>query len=106
MVCPEWRDNSSAFMEWAFANGYADNLEIDRIDNDNGYSPENCRWATRQQQTNNQQRCRMITKDGRTQSASDWGRELGIDPETIYRRAKVGWPEERLLDDPRKYHKR
>ena len=45
-VCDEWK-NYEAFASWAHANGYKEELSIDRIDNDNGYSPENCEWITR-----------------------------------------------------------
>lgn len=50
--CEEW-DSYEAFRDWALAHGYADDLELDRIDNDKGYSPSNCRWATRRQQMAN-----------------------------------------------------
>lgn len=45
-VCEEWRNNPKSFIEWAENNGYEQGLEIDRIDNDMGYSPDNCRFVT------------------------------------------------------------
>lgn len=57
-VCDEWKDNFQAFYEWAMANGYDENAPrgqctIDRIDNDKGYSPDNCRWVDAKTQVNN-----------------------------------------------------
>lgn len=51
-VCDEWM-RFEPFAEWAFAHGYADNLTIDRIDNDKGYCPENCKWSTQHEQSIN-----------------------------------------------------
>lgn len=46
-ICKEWREDVTVFRDWSLANGYADNLELDRRDNDGNYCPDNCRWVTR-----------------------------------------------------------
>ena len=51
-ICAEW-DDFKAFYDWAMSNGYADNLTLDRINNDGNYEPSNCRWATMKEQQNN-----------------------------------------------------
>lgn len=52
-VCDEWKNSFQAFYDWAIANGYEDNLSIDRIDVDGNYEPSNCRWANVYQQAVN-----------------------------------------------------
>ncbi len=55
-VCDEWLHNFQAFHDWAMSHGYSDELTIDRMDNDKGYSPDNCRWATAEEQRHNQRK--------------------------------------------------
>ena len=56
-VCQEWQHSFEAFRDWALANGYRDDLTIDRRDNDGNYCPDNCKWVDRQTQaTNRRQR--------------------------------------------------
>ena len=52
-VCQEWIDSPQAFVDWALANGFSPELQIDRIDNDKGYSPDNCRWVTARENIRN-----------------------------------------------------
>lgn len=96
-VCDEWRRNFAAFREWATSHGYADNLSIDRIDNDRGYSPDNCRWADAIKQQNNRRTCHTLTVDGRTHTISEWARISGIGKTTIRERLKRGWSAARAV---------
>jgi hypothetical protein len=46
-ICAAWRKSFAEFRDWALRSGYADNLTIDRRDNDGDYEPSNCRWITK-----------------------------------------------------------
>jgi hypothetical protein len=56
-VCDEWKNNFLNFYEWSMSHGYSDYLSIDRIDNDKGYSPDNCRWVDMNTQRRNRRNC-------------------------------------------------
>ena len=58
-VCEEWK-KFEPFYDWAMANGYSDSMSIDRIDNDKGYFPENCRWVEGLTQANNKRNNRPV----------------------------------------------
>lgn len=77
-VCDEWLNDNKTFFDWALANGYADNLTIDRIDNDKGYSPENCRWISHYKQQLNKSGTIRVNYKGKTQSIPEWIKELNL----------------------------
>lgn len=94
-ICKEWRNDFPAFREWALASGYTDDLTIDRIDNDKGYSPENCRWVPFEQQGRNRRSCNNITAFGITDTVAGWSKKTGIPAETIRSRINhLGWKPE------------
>lgn len=74
-VCGEWANSFEVFRDWAMANGYSDHLEIDRKDNDKGYSPDNCRFATRVEQMRNMRK-RCDAKTSRFKGVS-WSTQSG-----------------------------
>lgn len=90
-VCDEWSRSYETFKTWALANGYEDDLTIDRIDNSKGYSPANCRWADAQTQSRNRDYAWHITIDGVTKHAKDWCELNGIKYETAHNRKVRGW---------------
>ena len=99
-VCKEW-ESFPAFRDWAIHSGYADTLSIDRIDNDSGYSPENCRWVSQKTQSNNQRSNVLITFNGKTQTRAQWAEELGLSASVIRdRMERYGWDTQRALTTP------
>ena len=89
-ICAEWLNNRSTFFESALSHGYADELTIDRINNDKGYSPNNCRWATQIEQTNNRRNTRFVTINDQTKPLADWARQYGIKPSVLRSRLNLG----------------
>ena len=94
-VCSEWNNREKekgmsritkgfiAFRKWAMNNGYADNLTLDRIDNDKGYSPDNCRWTTMIEQVRHRSCARNVAYKGETHSIKEWSEILGINYHTL-----------------------
>ena len=71
-VCDGWRDDYTAFVTWAEDNGWQRGLDIDRIDNDGPYSPDNCRVVTRKTNLSNRRNTRTITAFGETKTLREW----------------------------------
>lgn len=99
-VCEEWRSDVSAFQKWAVENGYNDNLQIDRIENNKGYSPDNCRFVTPKQNANNKSDNRLITLNGITKTVAQWAEEKGVTYNTIWNRVKRGWDVAKAIETP------
>lgn len=98
-VCERWLKSFAAFVEDMGLRPSQHSL--DRYPNNLGnYEPGNCRWATPRQQSNNTRRCRYVTMDGRTQTLTQWAREIGIKPTLVIARVHVGWGEIEALMTP------
>lgn len=89
-VCDEWKSDFTAFRDWALQHGYQDDLSIDRIDNDKGYTPENCRWATAEQQSNNRRNNIVAEIDGQKKTIGQWAHFAGIPGYMLYDRWNKG----------------
>jgi hypothetical protein len=99
-VCARWLK---------FENFYADmgprpspKHTIDRVNNSLGYSPENCRWATRKEQQRNLRSNRIITVHGVSRCVSEWAERLGVKSHTIHGRMASGWPEHLAVTLPKR----
>lgn len=95
-VCDRWLES--------FQNFYDDmgdpppGCSIDRIDNNGDYTPENCQWATREDQSNNLRKNRIIEYNGERHSVTMWSRILGIHQSTLDERLRSGWKIADALD--------
>jgi hypothetical protein len=104
-VCPEW-EQFEEFLKWSESSGYDDTLTIDRRDNNSGYSPANCRWATALEQASNKRNNTYFTLHGVSKILPEWSREFGIDCGVVRSRIKVGWDLQRALTEPVKSKRR
>lgn len=90
-VCERWLDS--------FENFFNDmgrkpkGTSLDRINTNSNYCPENCRWATDEQQNNNTRKNKFITHGGQTLSHTQWSKQLGGNPNLVYLRIRAGWDE-------------
>ena len=89
-VCNEWNE-FEPFYEWAKQSGYSDELTIDRIDVNKGYSPDNCRWSDQKTQANNKTNNRNYTYCGETHTIAEWSRIYEMDYKLLWRRLYNGW---------------
>lgn len=99
-ICKEWNSYEN-FHRWAVSNGYSDTLTIDRRDNNEGYSPENCRWVTARDQGNNKRTNHLVTIGRTTKTITEWCDGDRKKAHAIYGRInRYGWTPEKALLTP------
>ena len=96
-VCQRWMEFENFLSDMG---NRPDGMSLDRINNDAGYSPENCRWATAIDQNNNRRSNTLITFDDKTFTVSQWARELGMKKNALIERFRHGWSVERAFTTP------
>ena len=98
-ICAEWM-TFEPFHEWAMANGYRDDLTIERKDNDGPYSPDNCTWVPQEDQRRNTRRVQRVWLNGQGMTLRQWARAVGMHPSTLQGRLKTGIALEEALKPP------
>lgn len=71
-ICDEWKNSFKSFKEWSLCHEYNNELTIDRIDGDKGYSPNNCRWVSYKEQNRNLKTNVYLEYGGKTMCLTDW----------------------------------
>lgn len=94
-VCPEWREDFSAF--FSSMGPCPPSFQIERMDNSKGYSPSNCKWASKQENCNNRRSNVVVEYEGRRQTASQWASELNCKLANILYRFHQGWSAREVL---------
>jgi hypothetical protein len=97
-VCKEWEDFET--FQYHMGMDYADGLTLDRIDNNDDYRAENCRWRTPEFQSKHKRNIKYIDISGVLFTAGDLGRIYGLDRGTLQSRLRNGWTLEHALSVP------
>lgn len=98
MVCEQWRYSFDTFLTDMGIRPVG--MSLDRIDNSGPYSPDNCRWAIKQEQANNTRANRIVEHNGRAQTIAQWSRESGVSQRQIWKRLTRGWSMHDTLTRP------
>ena len=99
-VCDDWECFEN-FKYWAYSSGYSNELTLDRVDNNQGYEPDNCRWSNAFQQANNKRNNHRIEYNGETKTLSQWATVFALPYKTLHRRiVTLGWAPEEAFTKP------
>lgn len=96
-VCDEWKEDFQAFYDWAIANGYSDELTIERNNVNGDYTPENCCWIKLEEQARNKTTNIRLEYNGETHILAEWSKITGISESELSYRVKSGWSVEKTL---------
>ena len=99
-VCQEWESDFLSFKDWALSHGYLDGLEIDRIDVNKDYCPENCRWVTHTENENNKRDNRIETYNGATDTLANLCRRFKANYANVCSRLYQGFTIEEAFEKP------
>lgn len=100
-VCEEWLHDFHRFLS-DMGSRPTSLHSIERNDNDGPYSPGNCRWATKSEQSRNRRNSRMIEIDGHRKTLTEWCLHFGVNRGTVRTRLKNGWTAKDALTRPAK----
>lgn len=110
-VCEEWMGECGFqnFKKWAYENGYDENKgrkeqSLDRIDNNKGYSPDNCRWVSMKIQSNNKRTNAYLIYKGERHTKAEWAEIIGIPTKEIDNRLKRGKTVTEAFETPLKHY--
>jgi len=98
-VCDKWLVSFNHFLD-DMGKKPGDNYSLDRINNNKDYAPENCRWASKREQTNNRRNTCFIEYKGKRLPLTEWAKILGIDYRTLVSRFRYGWSVDKAFNRP------
>ncbi len=100
---PKWKDFEQFLLDMGPMP--QPKMELDRVHNDGNYCKENCRWATRKEQTRNRggaRATRFYSFNGKNMCIADWAKEIGITSQSLQKRLNKGWPLELALSSEKR----
>lgn len=104
-MCKEWKEDYMSFYNWALAHGWKKGLTLDRVCNERGYSPYNCKFVSRRVQANNRSTNTKIKANGMEHTIAQWSRINHIEETTIIQRITRGWDPAKAVTTPSREYK-
>lgn len=97
-VCDRWLTSSNFFKDMGEKPSSLHSIE--RVNNNKGYEPGNCVWATKKEQGRNKRNNRNYTYNGETRCLKDWAEHVGLSYRVLYMRLRLGWKFEVAITQP------